>query len=56
MQVSSIGEEATYFAVVQEILELNYYDFKQTVFYCDWAKIGDKQNGFVLTKNEPYIC
>ena len=37
--------ETTYYGVIQQILELDYTDFKQTVFYCDWVKVEDKING-----------
>ncbi|KAF6148234.1 hypothetical protein GIB67_012009 [Kingdonia uniflora] len=40
-----IQEEAMYYGVVREIIELDYYNFKQTVFYCDWVRIEDKVNG-----------
>ena len=37
--------ETTYYGVIQQIIELDYIDFKQTVFYCDWVKVEDKING-----------
>ena len=37
--------ETMYYGVIQEIIELDYIDFKQTVFYCDWVKVEDKVNG-----------
>ncbi|KAF6134730.1 hypothetical protein GIB67_002131 [Kingdonia uniflora] len=40
-------EETTYYGFVKEILELNYYDFMQRVFYCDWVKVEDKVNGCI---------
>ncbi|KAF9588810.1 hypothetical protein IFM89_016170 [Coptis chinensis] len=40
-----VDEEATYYGVIRQILELNYFDFTQTVFYCDWVRIEDKANG-----------
>ncbi|CAH9084005.1 unnamed protein product [Cuscuta epithymum] len=43
-----VDEEVTYYGIVKEILELNYYDFRQTVFYCDWVRIEDKVNGCVV--------
>ena len=42
---SSIGdsnlvhEEAAYYGVIKQILEPDYHDFKQVVFYCDWVRI-----------------
>ena len=37
--------ETTYYGVIQQILELDYTDFKQTVFYYDWVKVENKVNG-----------
>ena len=37
--------DTTYYGAIQQILELDYIDFKQTVFYCDWVKVEDKING-----------
>lgn len=37
--------ETVYYGVIQQIIELDYIDFKQTVFYCDWVKVEDKING-----------
>ena len=37
--------ETTYYGVIQQILELDYTEFKQIVFYCDWVKVEDKVNG-----------
>ncbi|KAF6161864.1 hypothetical protein GIB67_002574 [Kingdonia uniflora] len=41
-------DETTYYGVVKEILELDYFNFQQTVFYCDWVRIKDKVNGCVI--------
>ncbi|CAH9128299.1 unnamed protein product [Cuscuta epithymum] len=43
-----VEEEVTYYGIVKQILELNYYDFRQSVFYCDWVRIEDKVNGCVV--------
>ncbi|KAF9587490.1 hypothetical protein IFM89_003429 [Coptis chinensis] len=40
-----VNDEVTYYGVVKRILELDYVEFKQTVFYCDWVRIEDKTNG-----------
>ncbi|KAF9614193.1 hypothetical protein IFM89_015701 [Coptis chinensis] len=40
-----VDDEVTYYGVVKRILELDYVEFKQTVFYCDWVRIEDKTNG-----------
>ncbi|KAF6173487.1 hypothetical protein GIB67_027182 [Kingdonia uniflora] len=45
---NGVEDETTYYGVVKEILELNYFDFQQTVFYCDWVRIEDKVNGCVI--------
>ncbi|KAF6147984.1 hypothetical protein GIB67_024159 [Kingdonia uniflora] len=37
--------EIIYYGVAKEIIELDYYDFHQTVFYCDWVRVKDKVNG-----------
>ncbi|KAF6155037.1 hypothetical protein GIB67_035784 [Kingdonia uniflora] len=37
--------ETIYYGIVKEIIELDYYDFPQTVFYCDWVRVEDKVNG-----------
>ncbi|KAF6133890.1 hypothetical protein GIB67_040654 [Kingdonia uniflora] len=41
---NGVEDETTYYGTVKEILELNYFDFQQTVFYCDWVRIEDKVN------------
>lgn len=38
----------TYYGVLKEIIELDYTDFCQTVFYCDWFKVEDKTNGCIF--------
>ncbi|KAF9622386.1 hypothetical protein IFM89_031189 [Coptis chinensis] len=40
-----VEDEATYYGVVKQILELDYHDFKEIVFFCDWVRIEDKRNG-----------
>ncbi|KAF6175756.1 hypothetical protein GIB67_035883 [Kingdonia uniflora] len=40
--------ETIYYGVAKEIIELDYYDFPQTVFYCDWVRVEDKVNGCVF--------
>ena len=36
-----VHEEATYYGIIKQILELDYYDFKHVVFYCDWVRTED---------------
>lgn len=42
-----VHEEASYYGVIKQILELDYHDFKQVVFYCDWVRIEDKHGCYV---------
>ncbi|KAF6159565.1 hypothetical protein GIB67_032336 [Kingdonia uniflora] len=44
---NGVENETTYYGVVKEILELDYFDFQQTVFYYDWVRIEDKVNSCV---------
>lgn len=37
--------EVTYYGIIRQIIELNFMDFEETVFFCDWVK-EDKSNGF----------
>ncbi|KAF6177120.1 hypothetical protein GIB67_005108 [Kingdonia uniflora] len=39
------GAKTIYYGVVKEIIELDYYDFLQAVFYCDCVRVEDKVNG-----------
>lgn len=34
--------EVTYYGVIKKIIKLNYIEFEETVFYCDWVKVEDK--------------
>jgi len=34
-----------YYGVIQQILEVDYIDFQEVVFYCDWVKVEDRNNG-----------
>ena len=36
-----IHEEVTYYGIIKQILELDYYDFKHVLFYCDWVRVED---------------
>lgn len=35
-----------WYGVIRDILVLDYIDFKETVFYCDWVKVEDKKNAY----------
>ena len=37
-------DETTYYGVVKQIIELDYIDFHQPVFYCDWFKVEGMTN------------
>ncbi|XP_058067491.1 uncharacterized protein LOC131216904 isoform X1 [Magnolia sinica] len=41
-------DEATYYGVVKQIIELDYTVFRQTVFYYDWVRVEDKTNGCIV--------
>lgn len=45
-----IEEVVPYYGIIRKILELDYFDFKEVVFYCDWVRIEDKVNGCVVDK------
>ena len=45
-----VVETTTYYGIIRQILEINYYDFKEVVFYCDWVRIEDTVNGCVTDK------
>ena len=34
-----------WYGVIKQIIELNYHEFKEVVFYCDWVRVEDKTNG-----------
>ena len=34
--------EITYYGVITQILVLDYINFSETVFYCDWVRVEDK--------------
>ncbi|KAF9599221.1 hypothetical protein IFM89_036347 [Coptis chinensis] len=40
-----VEDEATYYGIVKQILELDYHEFKETVFFCDLVRIEDRRNG-----------
>jgi len=37
-----VEAEMTYYGIIRQIMVLNYIDFKENVFYCDWVKVEDK--------------
>ena len=40
--LNSMDDDTTWYGVVKEIIEVDYYDFQHVVFYCDWVNIADK--------------
>ena len=36
-----VHEVFDYYGIIKKIIELDYCDFKQVVFYCDWVHIED---------------
>lgn len=43
-----VEEEVTYYGIVKQIIELDYFEFKKILFYCDWVRIEDRKNGCVV--------
>ncbi|KAF9588277.1 hypothetical protein IFM89_008694 [Coptis chinensis] len=40
-----VSDDTTYYGIIRQILELDYFDFTITVFCCDWVRVEDKVNG-----------
>ncbi|OVA19201.1 hypothetical protein BVC80_525g6 [Macleaya cordata] len=40
-----INQVTKWYGVIKQILEVNYTDFMEIVFYYDWVKVEDKNNG-----------
>ncbi|KAL6495076.1 hypothetical protein OROGR_030758 [Orobanche gracilis] len=43
-----IDASAMWYGVIKQILEVNYNNFKEVVFYCNWVRVEDKANGCKL--------
>lgn len=43
--INPIDDDTTWYGIIKEIIEVDYYDFQHMVFYYDWVNIGDKTNG-----------
>ena len=41
-------DKTSYYGVVKQIIELDYIDFRQIVFYYDWFKVENKTNGCII--------
>ncbi|KAI3944945.1 hypothetical protein MKW98_032713, partial [Papaver atlanticum] len=40
-----VVDDTSYFGIVQKILELDYEDFTEVVFLCNWIRVEDKKHG-----------
>ncbi|RZC80071.1 hypothetical protein C5167_042647 [Papaver somniferum] len=40
-----VGDDTSYFGIVKNILELDYEEFTEVVFLCDWVLVEDKTTG-----------
>lgn len=40
-----VEDVTKWYGVVNQILELDYTDFKEVVFYCDWVKVEKRSRG-----------
>lgn len=47
--------EITYYGVIKEIINLNYLDFEETIFYSDWVRVEEKTNGFQVDATSSVI-
>lgn len=43
--LNPMDDDTTWYGVIREIMEVDYYDFQHVVFYCDWVNVADKTNG-----------
>lgn len=43
--INPTDDDTTWYGIIKEIIEVDYYDFQHVVFYCDWVNIADKTNG-----------
>lgn len=41
-----VDDDTTYYGILQQIIELDYGDFTEVVFNCDWVRVEDRTNGF----------
>ncbi|KAF9610906.1 hypothetical protein IFM89_025494 [Coptis chinensis] len=39
-----VSDDTTYYGIIRQILELDYFDFTVTIFCCDWVRVEDKVN------------
>ncbi|MCL7028001.1 hypothetical protein MKW94_006427 [Papaver nudicaule] len=45
-----VDDDTTHYGIVQQILELDYGDFTEVLFNCNWVRVEDKVNGFNVDK------
>lgn len=38
-------DDTTWYGVIKEIIEVDYYETQHVVFYCDWFNVADKSSG-----------
>ncbi|OVA11871.1 protein of unknown function DUF4216 [Macleaya cordata] len=50
-----INQVTKWYGVIKQILEMDYTDFVEVVFYCDWVKVKDKNNGCKLCPNSNLV-
>lgn len=43
-----VDASTKWYGVIEQILEQDYTDFQQVVFYCNWVRVEDKTNGCKL--------
>lgn len=50
-----IEAEVVYYEVIKNIINLNYMEFDEVVFYCDWVRVEDNTNGCMVDPNSYLI-
>lgn len=43
--INPTDDDTTWYGIIKDIIEVDYYDSQHVVFYCDWINIADKTNG-----------
>jgi len=43
--LNPMDDDTTWYGIIKDIIEVDYYDFQYVVFYCDWVNIADKPHG-----------
>ena len=42
--LNPMDDDTTWYGVIKEIIEVDYYESQHVVFYCDWINVADKSN------------